>query len=274
METILYGKNLCNVLCNIIIEEFNLIDDNHNTNINVTNLSNFLVVKGNTSITNPINFSSLFQNKLLENFNYECNFNVIDLIEYKYLTVNNLIDIDITLSDVKNDYLITNTKENGFVKVDDKFKNITSNNEIILNEYVEENNLNSYNTVIIDDEKVYQSDKKYGLSLYGEKAYETYLRYIFFHISQKRLSNEMNFKLLYNGDINKLSWETIQFKISDEKCKVRTEWLESLILDVFPFDISHVIHTLNLREYNFINDITKSNECWKKKDRIEDFVIY
>ena len=274
METLLYGKNLCNILSNIIIEEFNSIDSNHVTSINVINLGNFLVIKGNTSITNPVNFSPLFQRELLHQFNYECSFNVIDLIEYKINVENILIDLDITLSVVENTFLSTESGENGFILINEEFNNITSNNKDILNEYIKENNLKDYNPIIIKDDKVYQSDKKYGLSLYSEKTYEIYLKYIFFHISQKRLSKRMNFKLFYSGNKNNITWETIQFKISDDNCKVKTDWLESLILDVFPFDINLVISDLDLRNYNFISEITNSNVCWKKKDKIEDFIIY
>ena len=41
METLLYGKNLCNLLSNRIINEFNTIEANHKTEIYVVNENNY-----------------------------------------------------------------------------------------------------------------------------------------------------------------------------------------------------------------------------------------
>ena len=39
METTFYGKNLCNLLCNRIIEEYNTIEPNHSTEITLIDLN-------------------------------------------------------------------------------------------------------------------------------------------------------------------------------------------------------------------------------------------
>ena len=68
METPLFGNNLCNLLSNKVIEEFSKIDLSHKTTIQVINLEQFIVIKGRTSINNPLNYSKIF-NSLRHAFN-------------------------------------------------------------------------------------------------------------------------------------------------------------------------------------------------------------
>jgi len=273
METLLYGKNLCNLLSNRIINEFNSIDVNNKTEVYVVNVNNFLIIKGKTTIATPVNFSPLFQSYLKDRFDTEYNFNVIDLIEYSSKIFNDILSIteNMTREDVNIKYL--NNDLQGYINIDDDFNIIYSNNQSIIDEYKKLNDIHNHKVVIKEDSPVFISDKFYGLSLYGEKSYITYLKYIFFHITEKNLTKSINFNVFYEGNINELNWETMKFSISSEKCLVNIKWLESLILDLFPFEIKEVIESLDLKNYDFENDIIQKNECWKKRDKIGEFIL-
>lgn len=274
METLLYGKNLCNLLVNTIINQFNLIDKNHNSEVYVVNLGNFLVTKGKTDVSSPINFSPIFQSYLNEEFNHEFKFNVIDLIEYSSNIKNNLITINEVFTPDKTRRLNPlDGKTQGYIKIDEDFKTMYSNSESLLNDFCGNSDLIHYKKIIKENEVIFVSDKFFGLSLNSEKSYITYLRYIFFHINEKGLSKKCNFKLYFDGDINNLNWETMLFELKSEDCIVNVNWLKSLILDLFPFDIKEVKKTLDLENYNFENEITKSNVCWKKRDKIGEFIL-
>ena len=62
IETAFFGKNLCNLLSNEIIKEFNTLDSSHTTEIVVVDVEQFTILKGSTSINTPINYSKLFNN--------------------------------------------------------------------------------------------------------------------------------------------------------------------------------------------------------------------
>lgn len=274
METLLYGKNLCNLLANTIINKFNLIDKNHNTEIYVINLGNFLVTKGKTNITTPINFSPIFQSYLNESFNYEFKFNVIDLIEYSTNVNNNLININETFTRDNSKILnYLDSKTQGYITLDEDFRTICSNSEILINDFCGNTDLIHYKKIIKEGEMVFMSDKYFGLSLNSEKAYVTYLKYIFYHIDEKGISKKCNFKLYFEGDLNDLNWETMLFEIESNNCLVNIDWLKSLVLDLFSFEIKEVIKSLGLKTYDFENEITLKNVCWEKRDKIGEFIL-
>ena len=118
-----YGKNLCNVFANLVIERFNSIDDNHKTKINVVNLNQFLIIKGKTSISSPINYSNLFREYSINNLNLDKSFNVIDLIEYG--SIMNTLPIMLHKNYSVNDSPVSNYTDQslqGFIKTNDKIK--------------------------------------------------------------------------------------------------------------------------------------------------------
>ncbi len=85
----LKGKNLCNLIANIIIEEFKTIEQNNKTKIFVTKHNNFFVVDGMTTLTVPINISEVVNKYMISKTNDE-NYkplNFIDLISYNEYTL-------------------------------------------------------------------------------------------------------------------------------------------------------------------------------------------
>lgn len=75
-------ENLCNLLINSVINEFNKINLNHNSNLFLIDLENFIVLKGRTTINTPLNYQKIFKEKTLSLFDKDFNLVVIDLIEY------------------------------------------------------------------------------------------------------------------------------------------------------------------------------------------------
>ena len=121
IETAFFGKNLCNLLSNEIIKEFNTLDSSHTTEIVVVDVEQFTILKGSTSINTPINYSKLFRDFVEKNLSIEKSYNVIDLIEYgiksksDYININSYFDsttlymeTPILNLDLQGKYLIDN----------------------------------------------------------------------------------------------------------------------------------------------------------------------
>ena len=77
-----YGKNLCNLFVNKIIEEFKNINQYHQTHIKIIDVGNFIIIKGFTDFELQLNFSNIFSKYVFDLFGVEKSFNVIDLITY------------------------------------------------------------------------------------------------------------------------------------------------------------------------------------------------
>jgi len=273
VETTFYGKNLCNLLVNEIINEYNKIDYNHSTNIKLTNLNQFIIVNGFTSISGPINYSELFRKYIKSKLNTVSNFNVIDLIEYNKPYVNKFIHIDLHLDEslIINRQIIDSSKLQGNYIVDEINNIIIHNN----NNLYKELNYEGFNSFFIDKPFSFCSDNFFGKSLLSDKLLITYMKYIFYNLYEKQLLKDINFNLFFNeSDINLMSFENINFRISSKTPFVKVSWIESLILDLFDFTPSYIIEHLSLREYNFENEILNNNRCWLKRDRTKDMILF
>ena len=82
METVFFGKNLGNLFLNEIIKEYDKIDISHITNLELVDVTQFIILRGKTSINNPINYSKLFRNYVEDKLGVENKYSIIDLIEY------------------------------------------------------------------------------------------------------------------------------------------------------------------------------------------------
>lgn len=270
--TILYGKNLCNMLANVVIEEYKNIEDNNISEISVTNTGNFLILNGKTTIKKVLNFSPIFSEYIFSIYGTEINFNVIDLINYDYSfdDVDLFLDINLSLDENFVVLDVSSMKSQGFLKVYDSLNKIVTNN-ISLYEEISHKLVKDYSIVKIDELNCFISDRFFGLSLNKEKVYTTYLKYIFYHLTEKYLCKNINFKLHYTGNIKNITWENMDFKVESSDNRVSIEWIESLILDIFNFNYVQIINDLDLTKYNFINEIN-GDVCWKKRDRIGEMI--
>lgn len=117
------------------------------------------------------------------------------------------------------------------------------------------------------------SDRYYGLSINTDKTYIVLSKYISNHIFRKNLctsiSINLNSKFLYTSN-----WSDINLKLSSQDCIVNLEWLESLILDLFPFELNQIISDLELEKFDFENEITKTMVYpWLKLDKISEMIL-
>ena len=138
ISTPFYGNNLCNLLSNKLIEEFNNIDNKHVTKIKIIDLNNFIVIKGYTTISTPLNFSSIFVDYLSQIYEVNRNYNVIDLIEYGNKIINNNLTVSCYYNEYElnhNLYNVSNPKEQGFIDLKSDFKTVHTNNVDLFNKY-------------------------------------------------------------------------------------------------------------------------------------------
>lgn len=272
MLTPFYGKNKCNLLSNLIIKEYDVIDSNHVTSIKVTSNGHFYVLNGSTTISSPINyskkFSEYFNDKLLS-------FNVIDLIEYNKLKTDNILFINVShkKEDLLNIMDYNNPKLQGFFYIDKLNNKIISNNRLLYEKLIEEKKYSNYKLIKIRETLPFVSDDFFGYSLTPKKVYETYLKYISYNLFEKQLCNEINYNLIHEGEICDLNWETILFDIQCKNNIASDSWIKSMILDLFDFNFNHVKKHLSLGEYDFSNEILSKNRCWMLRDKTSEMFL-
>jgi hypothetical protein len=275
METSLYGKKLCNLLSNLIIKNYSEIDINHKTEIKVIDLEQFIVLKGKTSINNPINYSIIFKTFIEEKNNSNKNLNVIDLIEYGVNPSSKIINLDITLYDSK-EYTIfdLNHTIQGEYYIDYDKNLILHNNKNLFESLILEPEFKDFDGKLIGSSYPFISDELFGKNLNSSKLYEIYLKYVAHNLFEKQICKDINFKLFYTGDINDLSWETMDFKINSNSRITSNEWITSLVLDLFDFNHSYIKNHLSLEEYDFNNEILSKDRCWMIRDKTSEMILF
>ncbi len=274
MESVLYGTNLCNILVNEIIKEFNVVDKTHLTNITLCDLSQFIVLRGETTIQNPLNYSKLFNTFLSELCESDRNFNVIDLISYNSKPNTNIVDIDITFtSDLLSEPMVDTFPLFGRFEIDHLNSLVKHNNNKIYDRIIELPEFKDYDGLSVDYYEPYFSINYFGRNLMSSKSYIIYLKYIAYNLFEKQICKDIRFKLFYSGDINNIDWETMSFEIYSESSLPKIEWVKSLILDLFDFKYSHIRKHLSLDEYDFNNEILSKDKCWMKRDKTSEMIL-
>ena len=93
------------------------------------------------------------------------------------------------------------------------------------------------------------------------------MKNIFYLLSIKGVVSHIDFTVMV--DDNKFS-----LTINDLKSIVKKEWLESLILDIFPFEISDLENYFEKdKSYKEITEFEYS-PSWKKLDVLKDIILY
>jgi len=275
MESELYGTNLCNLLVNEIIKEFNIIDKGHISNLVLCDLSQFIVLRGDTTIQNPLNYSKLFKTFLDELCEVDKNFNVIDLITYNSKPDNELIDINISFNqDLTSLPIIDVFPLIGYYEFKHNNSVIKHSNYKIYDRLVEIPEFKDYHGILTKSYKPSFSDDYFGRNLMSSKSYVLYLKYIAYNLFEKQICKDINFNLFYSGDINNLNWETMSFEIKSESNIANIEWIKSLILDLFDFNYSHVKKHLSLEDYDFNMEILSKDKCWMKRDKTSEMILF
>jgi hypothetical protein len=250
------GKNLCNLFANLIVKKFTELSPDVKTNITVINVRNFFIVKGTTTYNETINLAEIFQDYLKT---YDSNLSekirVIDSILYNDLIEESPINIhnvfvksqDKKINELQkliNPYTIEKIYFN--LKLQETTKHLYYDCNInqlstvinILKEHFSEY------TLIKSDftQETYTSDPIYGMS---NRYYYSLLLSIKTHLFNLGISKSLDISLYTDMKIEDMDNLNVNFVLNNNNHIVKTEWLESLVLDVFPFTSYELTKTFN-----------------------------
>lgn len=282
IETYSNGKKLTNLLANKIITEINKETKNHKTNVQVINNGNFIVVRGSTTHSTPLNFSKLFSSYYQKLFNKSIILNVVDLIEYGQQIKNDPIYINKSFT--KNDFTSKINKityEDTLNGLDYRLTACTDLNTILINKNYTSQNLDrvlndfeDYKIVNVNNlSETFCSSEKYGKDLKSNKLFDSYLNYIVYNIFERNLCKDINIELFTDSDFDSICWENLTLKVKSKSLITSTEWLESLILDLFTFEPNKIISRWDLENYDFEEEIISNENIWKIKDKVGEMIL-
>ena len=283
------GKNLCNIFASIVVNKINETFPNAKTEIAVINVRNFFTIKGRTNSDQVLIISDLFQ-EFMNKYDEELSnsIRVIDTILYNFdftsspinisydsnkkISKEKLLNQNFVNSHIK-DKLYFNLKLEGLKNLlyfDCSTENSNKIFSILKSEYPD-------HQLVKGDfsQEIYVSDRYYGLSNNGEKLYHMLLRYISYHFLTLGISKELNIKLMSSVNIEDMDNNNTELIITNDNHIVKTKWLESLILDIFPFTQKELKGSFDLTSYNSIDEIILSENSlpWEKLDRVKDIVL-
>ena len=247
------GKNICNIFANLIVNKIHSEVPDAKTEITVNNVRNFFIVKGSTSYEKTIDLSELLRDFYTKHNPSKVNdVRVFDLIAYnkeielgsvntnissnkkydkKFNELQNFVN-----SNVRKNILF-NMKYNQFSDViyyDCKNENIS---EVIT---VLENNFKGTTLLKVDmSNECFISDRMYGLSP-NMRLYDILLINIKNHVLKLGLGENFNCNLNSIKLPQDIENDDMMITLNNDSFKVKNEWLESLILDVFPFELNEL----------------------------------
>lgn len=244
------GKNLCNIFANLIVKEINNKLPDAKTDISVINVRNFFIVKGTTTYNEVINLAELFQN-YLKKYDTELSnkVRVIDSILYNKVVDQEPLNLkEVFIKSQEKKYQSLQQKLNRYTKekVYFNFKLQERTNHVYYDCSSEQ--LSTVITILEEQfpeyvlvksdfsQEIYISDNVYGLSN-NNRLYHFILWSIKNHIFELGISKKLDVSLYSDANINEMDNLTVNFVLHNDDHIVKTEWLESLVLDVFPFDV-------------------------------------
>ena len=244
------GKNLCNIFANLIVKEINNKLPDAKTDISVINVRNFFIVKGTTTYNEVINLAELFQN-YLKKYDTELSnkVRVIDSILYNKVVDQEPLNLkEVFIKSQEKKYQSLQQKLNRYTKekVYFNFKLQERTNHVYYDCSSEQ--LSTVITILEEQfpeyvlvksdfsQEIYISDNVYGLSN-NNRLYHFILWSIKNHIFELGISKKLDVSLYSDANINEMDNLTVNFVLHNDDHIVKTDWLESLVLDVFPFDV-------------------------------------
>lgn len=285
----LEGKNLCNIFASLVVKKINSNTPNAISEIKVIDLRNFFIVRGSTTSDIVINPSEIFS-EFLEKYDKEKSesLRVIDVISYKttprqnYLYIKKSFDkkINKSLKEGKI-FLDSFIKENVYfnIKINEKLNTVfydSKNDNLELLQSLIKNVYQNYNIEKIDlSNEIYISDRLYGISDIKEIYYYLLLENISNHLFSLGISKKVDFILQSNLPIDKIDENNINFEITNNEHIVKKDWLESLILDVFPFDLVSLENYFGVSEVDLITNLLENsdNKLTFNLKKAKDFLL-
>ena len=247
------GKSICNIFANLIVNKIHSEVPDAKTEITVNNVRNFFIVKGSTSYEKTIDLSELLRDFYTKHNPSKVNdVRVFDLITYNK---------EIELGSV-NTNISSNKKYNKRFNELQNFVNSNVSKNILFNiKYIESGNVIYYDC---KDENISQvitlienyfndstllkvdmsnecfiSDRIYGLSP-NMRLYDLILINIKNHVFKLGLGENFNCNLNSIKLPQDIENDDMMITLNNNSFKVNNEWLESLILDVFPFELNEL----------------------------------
>ena len=244
------GKNLCNIFANLIVKEINNKLPDAKTDISVINVRNFFIVKGTTTYNEVINLAELFQN-YLKKYDTELSnkVRVIDSILYNKVVDQEPLNLkEVFIKSQEKKYQSLQQKLNRYTKekvyfnfkLQERTNHVyydCSSEQLSIVITILEEQFPEYVLVKSDfSQEIYISDKVYGLSN-NNRLYHFLLWSIKNHIFELGISKKLDVSLYSDVNINEMDNLTVNFVLHNDNHIVKTEWLESFVLDGFPFDV-------------------------------------
>lgn len=283
------GNNLCNIFANLIVNKISELVPDSKTEITVVNVRNFFVVMGKTTSDVLINIAEIFQS-FLNDYDEELSkkVRVFDIITYnseieniplsmtlkrKKLVEGKKIEVQRILNEFAKNKLYFNIKMDSDFKIIYYDCNTEQISEVIK---ILEKEFPDFSLVKSDfSTEVYTSEKFYGTTSHNDKLYYLLLEHITNHLFMLGISSDTHIELSTDLNINELNNENINLSLQNGKYIVKTEWLESLLLDVFPFDRASLQEVFNDSEnlIDYVMNRKDENISFNKLTKINDFVL-
>jgi len=280
------GKNVCNIFANLIVNKIHSEVPDAKTEIIVNNVRNFFIVKGSTTYDKTIDLSELLMNFYSKHYPSKSNnVRVFDLITY-----NKSMDFEPINTNISSNklYDIKQKELQSFVN-DSVSKNILFNFKYVEDEgiiYYDCDNDNISQVITLLENKFqgsvllkvdmtnecFISDRIYGLSP-NLRLYDLLMINIKNHIFKSSLGKKFNCNLNSIKLPQDVENEDMFLTLNGDNFIVPTKWLESLILDVFPFEYKEVEsvfgNLVDLQDYI----ITGKCEQLEEIKYIRDFLL-
>lgn len=281
------GKNLCNIFASLLVDKINEIIPDSNTELKVINVRNFFIVRGFTSSDQIINCASVFQNYVgKHDLEMSKTIKVIDLILYNVDLSDTVLNINLSsnkyvessMIDI-SEFLNRNVEKKDHLNIKIVGGNLlfdhSSNNEQGLIELIQKKFVDKKITKSDFSKEIYISDDFFGLSNNSKKYYIILLEYVKNHLFKKSISSSIEIKL-FGENIDLINNENCSLSIVGGSHIVNTEWLESLILDVFPFELSELKSKFNLVTLDYSKNIENGNTGfpWEKLDLLNELILF
>jgi hypothetical protein len=287
ISNFLNGVNLCNIFASLVVDEINKKSPNSVTEINVTDVGNFYVVRGVTSSKEVIDVNKVFQDFTKQYpKRFQTSLRLFDLIQYDKKITDNRLMINYVwekskrLNDIQ-EFVDNSSKKNIFynLSICDKSKTVfyecldedVNQTYYEIEQFFEGYVLSRTNQI----KKSYSSDRYYGLSNNGEKFFHVLVKNIKHCLFMMGISNKLNISISSNLSLENINNEVIGLDIKDSSFIVSKDWLESLLLDVFPFSLSELENYFDLTDYSSSQEILK-NDCvlpFEKLDLIKEIIL-
>lgn len=280
------GKNVCNIFANLIINKIQSEVPDSKTVITVNNVRNFFIVKGSTTYDKTIDLSELLMNFYSKHCPSKTNdVRVFDMISYN----KQMNDLSINSNFTSNK--IHEQKQNELQNFVNEYvsKNILFNMKYVEDENIvyyecKDDNISQVITLLEErfdnptllkvdmSNECFISDRIYGLSP-NMRLYDLLLINIKNHIFKLSLGKNFNCNLNSIKLSMDVENEDMFISLNDDNFVVSTEWLESLILDVFPFEYTELRN--NFGDLVDLQDYIITGKCERLEETkyIRDFIL-